>query len=156
MVYYLLDSTQFARMHIIFLQHVIFAGRQTDRQTVECFCQKKHSGYGLMPHHKNFFASASTHAVQQEDPSSQIMCRSYIYISRHRMLVDCIHNATVGRIIVCLRDTFFASMSLHTLGMPFRAPFPDICPVIQSGMRIPSEISFVFLEIIFRNLLLKV
>lgn len=103
-----------------------------------------------------FFASASTHTVQQEDPSSQIMCRLYIYTSRHRMLVDCIHNATVGRIIVCLRDTFFASMSLYTLGMPFRAPFPDVCPAIQTGMRAPSEISFVFFEIIFRNLLLKV
>ena len=131
--------------------------RQTDRRTVECLCQKKHPGYGLMPDRKNFFfASASTRTVQQEDPSSQIMCRLYIYTSRHRMLVDCIHNATVGRIIVCLRDTFFASMSLYALGMQFRAPFPDVCPAIQSGMRAPSEISFVFLEIIFRNLLLKV
>ena len=39
MVYYLLDSTQFARMHIIFLQHVIFAGRQTDGQ-LNAFARK--------------------------------------------------------------------------------------------------------------------
>ena len=89
--------------------------RQTDRRTAECLCQKKHPGYGLMPHRKNFFfASVSTHTVQQEDPSSQIMYRLYIYTSRHRMLVDCVHNATVGRIIVCLRHILCIHVFVYT------------------------------------------